>query len=407
VLVSVFYWTSVYAAPKFAGGSSTVERRDWLGGRGELRGFAEASISEGEVKKSLTLKLCVLVLSLAAIPLSTRLLTPSDVVASQAAATMSFASLDDIVWEERSSIATPEARLVAGMAYDSSRNVTVLFGGHGDHVGYVLGDTWKWNGSNWVEQFPSSSPSARYQHILVYDSARGVAVLFGGLGPGWGEFLGDTWEYNGTNWSERNPINAPSARDNYGMTYDSVRERIVLFGGRTSYGLSRETWEYDGTNWMQQSPTTKPSARALPAMVYDEARERIVLFGGLDTTRRNDTWEYDGTNWVQLFPANAPPARYGHTLIYDSIRKRAVLFGGFDGTNYFDDAWEWDGTDWTQLFSTSAPSARAYQEVVYDNVRGRGVLFGGRSDGYFARDDTWEYYDLVMDSVFLPMILRQ
>ena len=142
-------------------------------------------------------------------------------------------------------------------------------------------------------------------------------------------------------------------------------------------------------------------------MVYDEARERIVLFGGLDTTRRNDTWEYDGTNWVQLFPANAPPARYGHTLIYDSIRKRAVLFGGFDGTNYFDDAWEWDGTDWTQLFSTSAPSARAYQEVVYDNVRGRGVLFGGRSDGYFARDDTWEYYDLVMDSVFLPMILRQ
>ncbi len=46
-------------------------------------------------------------------------------------------------------------------------------------------------GSTWVERFPTSKPSARFEHTLACDTARGRVVLFGGYGA---LLLGDTWE---------------------------------------------------------------------------------------------------------------------------------------------------------------------------------------------------------------------
>ena len=38
------------------------------------------------------------------------------------------------------------------MAYDSARNRTVLFGG-GDFSSNLRGDTWEWDGKNWTEMY--------------------------------------------------------------------------------------------------------------------------------------------------------------------------------------------------------------------------------------------------------------
>ena len=66
---------------------------------------------------------------------------------------------------------------------------------------------------------------------------------------------------------------------------------------------------------------------------YDSVRKRVISFGGLQsTTYFNDTWEWDGTSWVQQFPNNPPPVRGGHGMAYDSTRKRIVVFGGRDLT---------------------------------------------------------------------------
>ena len=56
------------------------------------------------------------------------------------------------------------------------------------------GDTWVWDGIAWTEVTPLVSPSPRERHAMVYDAARSVMVLFGGLGENVSE-LGDTWEY--------------------------------------------------------------------------------------------------------------------------------------------------------------------------------------------------------------------
>jgi hypothetical protein len=69
--------------------------------------------------------------------------------------------------------------------------VVVLFGG-ADADGPV-GDTWQWDGSTWTQRFPASNPTARGGHRLAYDAARAVTVLFGGYDDLRG-YLGDTWE---------------------------------------------------------------------------------------------------------------------------------------------------------------------------------------------------------------------
>jgi hypothetical protein len=79
---------------------------------------------------------------------------------------------------------------------------------------------------------------------MAYDPARGVSVLFGGMLAN-GLNSGETWEWNGTVWTQR-AIAGPRARYFPAMAYDAVRGGMLLFGGYTSGatvgGTNGETW---------------------------------------------------------------------------------------------------------------------------------------------------------------------
>jgi hypothetical protein len=92
------------------------------------------------------------------------------------------------------------------MAYDAARGQVVLFGGSCSSGG--LNDTWVWDGANWVQKFPATSPPARWAHAMAYDAARGQVVLFGGTGSSF--FLNDTWVWDGTNWVQKFPATIPA-----------------------------------------------------------------------------------------------------------------------------------------------------------------------------------------------------
>jgi hypothetical protein len=114
------------------------------------------------------------------------------------------------------------------------------------------------------------------------------------------------------------------------MAYDAARQRVVLFGGGDGRGgVFGDTWEWDGLNWAQRNTAASPTPRQDPAMVYDAARQRIVLFGGDGGGTRADTWEWDGLNWAQRNTATSPTLRSGHAMAYDAAHQRVVLFGGF------------------------------------------------------------------------------
>src|SRR5262249_52813903 len=155
-------------------------------------------------------------------------------------------------------------------------------------------------------------------------------------------------------------------------------------GNGPSVLLLGDIWEWDGANWTQRVPAQSPPARQSAALAFDRTRGRTVLFGGsnagaLPTLTFADTWEWDGTNWSPGGGAHAPPAGYQHALAYDSARGRTVLLGGVGAVPpnvAFQDTWEWDGTDWTRRATASSPPARYGHVLAFDAVRGRTVLFG-------------------------------
>ena len=185
-----------------------------------------------------------------------------------------------------------------------------LFGG-GAGTSY-FDDTWTWNGSTWTEQFPPTSPGARFDATMSYDPATGDLVLFGGYDLATSSTgLDDTWTWNGTTWTEQAPATSPPARWHASMTYDSTAGDVVLFGGYGDGEVSLDdTWTWNGSTWTEQFPATSPPARGTAAMADDPAAGDVVLFGGdLDNHDYvNDTWTWNGTTWTEQSPAASPSA---------------------------------------------------------------------------------------------------
>src|SRR5687767_6671464 len=96
----------------------------------------------------------------------------------------------------------------------------------------------------------------RSDAAMAYDAARQRVVLFGGIDV---TALGDTWEWDGVSWSQRNPVVNPTPRSLHAMAYDAARRRVVLFGGQDSSGLLGDTWEWDGVNWALRNPAANPT----------------------------------------------------------------------------------------------------------------------------------------------------
>ncbi|HXI03308.1 MAG TPA: kelch repeat-containing protein [Candidatus Saccharimonadales bacterium] len=302
----------------------------------------------------------------------------------------SFAFMDDPGWSRLPATVSPAARAGAGVVFDTARDRLILFGGGACSLPVSYGDTWEWDGTQWSERTPATGPPDRWNPALAYDSLRGVTVMYAGSNAA--RFYGDTWEWDGTQWTQRTPSTTPGYRSRHAMAYDSVRGITVMFGGE--YGaLLDDTWEWNGVSWTQLVPSSRPPARRFHAMAFDPARGVTVLFGGspdFGSGLLGDTWEWDGAQWTERTPAASPPARLGHTLTYDPDRGRVVLFGGQGASGFLDDIWEWDGTRWQERFHEPGPPRRGFAAAAYVGTPGSLLAFGGWSDRG-CLGDTWQY----------------
>ncbi|UCE58597.1 MAG: hypothetical protein JSU63_14275 [Phycisphaerales bacterium] len=295
----------------------------------------------------------------------------------------------------------PGATSHHAMVYDSHRDVAVLFGGLIVDSYDAYNETWEWNCATrtWVQRTPDTSPPPRYAHAMAYDSARNVVVLFGGgSSPALpGNELNDTWEYDGTTWVQRSPCGGvvPGKRFAHAMVFDSCRGVTVLFGGHDAGNRLNDTWEWDGTCWTERAQTG-PAQREYPAMAFVGDCCKTIMFGGQDASQQfGDTWAWDGANWTNVSPTTGPSPRYGSGMSHDSFCKTFVLFGGASSVGgHFDETWEfgWDcaAGAWTQRQCQLAPAARIHTGMVFDETCNKTFLFGGLV-GADRTDDAWLY----------------
>jgi hypothetical protein len=194
---------------------------------------------------------------------------------------------------------------------------------------------------------------------MTFDTLRQRVLLFGGYNENLPAF-GDTWAWNGTEWTQEQDA-GPSGRLDHKLVYDSLRDRVVLFGGSTVYSYTVE----EG-NWF-----TGHTYRTVTGSTY-----------------LGDTWEYNGLQW-EVAADTGPVARAGYGLIWSSTE--VWLFGGQGSGGFFGDTWSWDGKHWTQR-QDIGPGARAWLSMTFDSARKRGVLYGG-TNGNSAFGDTWEVFE--------------
>ncbi len=299
---------------------------------------------------------------------------------------LTFPVVGQADWSAANTPVNPSQPFHTAMAHDISRNRTVLFGGTNNAVNF--GETWEYDGVNWVQMSPTMSPSPRYWPRMAYDAVRGVCVLFGGnVGSG------ETWEYDGLTWTLRTPATQPPARFSQGMWYDLARARVMMFGGneRPTGVILNDTWAWDGTDWTQQFPATQAPPLWSIDVAYDLSRDRAVIFGGADvvTSATNETWEWDGSNWSQVITPHVATPRWGNKVAYSLARQRVVMVGGRDAGGAVADTWEYDGYDWHEISTPTNFTPRENHSVVYDLARSTIVAYGG----FPPVNDTWEYTD--------------
>ena len=284
------------------------------------------------------------------------------------------------------------------MTFNSLTSSVLLFGGS---TGFAASNqTWSFNGSTWTQLTPTTSPTAKAGNELVVDLLRGVVVMYGGVNtsPFGGASVDQTWEWNGTSWTQVFPTTTPGGLGSYGACYDLVRSRVVLYGGTadTFFPIAANgTWEYDGSNWSLIPTVGSPGPLERPAMCYHAGLGTTVLFGGIDpqTGGTDTTWLYNGTNWTAAAVVGPKPAvRTGAKMAYDSTRGVCVLTGGMNPNtgNPIVDTWEWNGTSWTQ--AANAPTGRIGAGLAYLPSSRRVVQFGGMHPMTGAMfGDTWDY----------------
>jgi N-acetylneuraminic acid mutarotase len=305
----------------------------------------------------------------------------------------------------------PPKMLGQKMIYDPVGQRIILFGGSYYSNDYTFyGDTWSYDvaEAEWVKLTTKGSPTARFNHAMVYDSDRKEMVLFGGfssLGR-----IGDTWIYNIAlnTWTLVPTQGGPSRRSDPGAAYDAKNKKVIIFGG---YGRDEQmwgdTWAFDTETrtWTQMNPATSPARRYGSMMVYDAYTEKCLLFGGhltaedgQDLSYENEIWAYDYTadSWEMIPTTTKPPARYWTDVAYDPEGNKIILFGGSQGWgNDLGDTWIYSCREkkWTQVSSTVSPPARSQPSMTYDTQTKKTFMFGGAdfvtsgSFNYF--NDTW------------------
>ena len=315
----------------------------------------------------------------------------------------------------------PSARSEISLAYDSKTDQVLFFGGVKvdpcwEDCPAMLGDTWLYDVAShtWTEVKPPTSPEPRDNPAMAYDAESDRIILFGGFISATNYAPRETWAFdmNTHTWTEMKS-QGPTYHFGHSMVYDSQADRMIVFGGDNvgENVTTNDTWAYDYNTdtWTEMKPAASPPGRNFQSMAYDSMADRIIMWGGWGTTNDdNDTrvwvFDYHTDSWEARLPSGGPTSRAFHNLAYDPAADRTILYGGYSGgmsdawdfsTNNSSETWVYDYNlnTWTLLNPAANPGRLTSFGLVYLPSIDRSLLFGGRFDFGRFNDKTWLYDD--------------
>jgi hypothetical protein len=345
---------------------------------------------------------------------------------------------DGSSWSKITPANLPPCVTQGRMVYQKHDGRVVQFGGI---CGFLGGNTWEWDGSDWIKNESRANPGSIFGHAMTYDTARLETILYGGT-----DFdieRSSTWRYRGGGaWAIGGESFVPGPRSLFVFEHDPATATNYLFGGHNDSAVYNDLWtfqdnrwlrieaangpvgcsypngafdtdrgrlvilcqggetyEFDGAEWHARNPSTKPPFRRFSEMVYDPTLKKSIMFGGYDLAGfyHNVTWIWDGNNWSKIDRKDNPPARILPTFFYDPIQRRTTVYGGVGRPDpkkaiaRYDDMWAFNGSRWTQVNPTSKPGPVYGARTAFDPTRDRVVMFGGKNGLEQYINEQWEW----------------
>jgi hypothetical protein len=182
------------------------------------------------------------------------------------------------VWQQPTAPGSPPARHSAGMCFDAAAGVIRLAAGDAANFGAAvqpLADVWTFDGTTWT-QAPATPNGPAGPTEMAFDTVRGRCVAWAANG---------TFEWIGGGFVPVPTNSSPPPRRGAAFVYDAFRERIVLHGGFNFGTTTRsDVWEYDGSDWQQRQPLGLFARRQWHGTVYDPTARLVRAFAGIQTT---------------------------------------------------------------------------------------------------------------------------
>ena len=341
-------------------------------------------------------------------------------------------------WRSRDPDTVPPGRNRFSLACQGGADERVLLFGGYDNSNTDLNDLWAWDGSDWSMLFDSSpndpaQPSPRFGAGMEWDSTREIVVLFSGadyISYDTYEPYTDTWELDGAAWSQVDLTGPdgdpegdgePVGRVFGALAHDPGTGVTALLNGVYNpgeYSQWHDHWLFTGSSWLMRASETGFDAESLPFVYrttgqarrvwrswYDPVMQDVVAMGHMGVNYQNplEVWRWSGTDWQQIAQSDpdsgaGPSNRTEFAVEYLPSVSKTVLFGGRTGAAaWVDDTWYFDrgtGQRPGQVIRISLAEAGVDDTSLYTGIEvtwhagGTGTVAGVEASG--ARLLVWD-----------------
>ena len=254
------------------------------------------------------------------------------------------------------------------------------------------------------------TPPPREWASAIYDPARDRLLMFGGISSN--TYFNEVWALPLTGtpiWTRLKLTSTPPfARILSSVVYDSVRDRLIVFGGESFLGAFSDTWAValsgpNANTWRMVRTRGSVTPRFATPCAFDAAENRLIIWAGSTASGAItdaqalvfDPAPSDSATWVGLAPAGPAPApRVEESFAWDASRRQLIIYSGVccAGT-LFTDMWALrfsPTTAWVQLTPPPGPTPRQGSTGAYDPVNDRFVVFNGWDYATGYLNDSWE-----------------